>query len=116
MCCQITFARGIRQRGFQRFEMRISGGRDWSVLSVADCVLTIPDSFAHVARTPDAIEEQVDDGQGRDQDFFGGRCGTRTHDSAVGRRYRRRLDQLFAVAAWAFALHHLRRFTALYGV
>jgi hypothetical protein len=39
-----------------------------------------PDSFAHVARTPDGIEEVVDDSQGREQDLFGGRCGTRTHD------------------------------------
>jgi hypothetical protein len=39
-----------------------------------------PDSFAHFACTPDDIDEQVDDSQGREQDLFGGRCGTRTHD------------------------------------
>jgi len=38
------------------------------------------DSFAHVARTPDDNEEEVDNSQGREQDLFGGRCGTRTHD------------------------------------
>jgi hypothetical protein len=42
--------------------------------------LTKPDSFAHVARTPDGIEEVADDSQGREQDLLGGRCGTRTHD------------------------------------
>ena len=39
-----------------------------------------PDSFAHVARTPEEIEEEVDDPQGREQDLLSGRCGTRTHD------------------------------------
>ena len=39
-----------------------------------------PDSFAHVARTPEEIEEEVDDSQGREQDLLSGRCGTRTHD------------------------------------
>ena len=39
-----------------------------------------PDSFAHVARTPDVSEEELDDSQGREQDFLSGRCGTRTHD------------------------------------
>ena len=39
-----------------------------------------PDSFAHVARTPDDNEEEVDDSQGREQDLLSGRCGTRTHD------------------------------------
>ncbi len=39
-----------------------------------------PDSFAHVARTPDDTEEEIDDSQGREQHLFGGRCGTRTHD------------------------------------
>ena len=39
-----------------------------------------PDSFAHVARTPEEIEEEVDDSQGREQDLSSGRCGTRTHD------------------------------------
>ncbi len=39
-----------------------------------------PDSFAHVARTPDDSEEELDDSQGREQDLLSGRCGTRTHD------------------------------------
>jgi hypothetical protein len=39
-----------------------------------------PDSFAHVARTPEDIEEEVNDSQGREQDLLSGRCGTRTHD------------------------------------
>ena len=38
------------------------------------------DSFAHVARTPDDFEEEVDGSQRRDQDLQSGRCGTRTHD------------------------------------
>jgi hypothetical protein len=38
-----------------------------------------PDSFAHVARTPEDIEEEVDDSQGGDR-TLSGRCGTRTHD------------------------------------
>jgi hypothetical protein len=80
MCCQITLARGIKERGFHRFEMPISAGRDCSTLSVADCVSTILDFFAHVARTPENTDEVVDGSRGREQDFFGGRCGTRTHD------------------------------------
>ena len=39
-----------------------------------------PDSFALASRTPDHIDEQLDDPQGRELDFLGGRCGTRTHD------------------------------------
>ena len=31
-------------------------------------------------RVPDDNEEEVDNSQGREQDLFGGRCGTRTHD------------------------------------
>ena len=37
-------------------------------------------SFAHVARTPEDGDESVSDAQASDQDEFGGRCGTRTHD------------------------------------
>jgi hypothetical protein len=39
-----------------------------------------PVSFAHVARTPNDNEEELDDSQGREQDLLSGRCGTRTHD------------------------------------
>jgi hypothetical protein len=80
MCCQITLARTIRQRGFgdSRCEFR-------TIVSVkrccaADCAPTILDSFANVARTPVGIVEVVDVSQSHEQDFFGGRCGTRTHD------------------------------------
>ena len=34
-----------------------------------------PDSFAHVARTPNDTEEVIDDSQGREQDLSSGRCG-----------------------------------------
>jgi hypothetical protein len=34
-----------------------------------------PDSFAHVARTPQDTEEVIDDSHSREQDFSGGRCG-----------------------------------------
>ena len=40
-----------------------------------------PDSFAHVARTPDNNKEELDDSQGRDQDLLSGRCGLRFHSS-----------------------------------
>ena len=36
--------------------------------------------IAHVARTPEADGQDFDDEQASDQDEFGGRCGTRTHD------------------------------------
>jgi hypothetical protein len=39
-----------------------------------------PDSFAHVARTPEDADEVRDDSQDREQDLLSGRCGTRTHD------------------------------------
>ena len=39
-----------------------------------------PDSFAHVARTPDDNRRSDRRPQRREQDLLGGRCGTRTHD------------------------------------
>ena len=47
--------------------------------SDAPCAI-VRDFFAHVARTPEDRDESVSDVQASDQDEFGGRCGTRTHD------------------------------------